>query len=203
MRVGVFRRIGSFIIDALPVIATLSLCFSLFVGGLLKPINYDEHMAAYRAKTEAFAEEALPYHEQLVAEEITQDQYNTLVQPIEASYEFDGEETTEQIQTYLTYITRSIIYYIVGFNLVYLIYNVATKGKTFGRKLTKIELKGKINLWTILLREVIWKTGFWGLTLGAGILVDMIMIGATTKKQSFRDMVTNIRVTHEGVDYPF
>jgi hypothetical protein len=103
----------------------------------------------------------------------------------------------------MTYLGRSVIYYLVGFNVVYFIYNVITKGKTFGRKFTKIELKGKINLWTLLLREIIWKTGYWGLTLGAGILVDMIMIGATSKKLSFRDMVSNIRVTHEGIDYPF
>ena len=203
MRVGLFRRIGSFIIDALPVIATLSLCFSLFVGGLIKPDNYDEHMEAYKAKVAAFNAEALPYHNQLVAEEITQDEYNTIVGPIEESYEFDGEETSEQIQTYMTYIGRAVIYYLVGFNVVYFIYNAATKGNTFGRKFTKIELKGKVNFWTILLREIIWKTGYWGLTLGAGILVDMIMIGLTTKKLTFRDMVSQIRVTHAGVDYPF
>ncbi len=202
MIVGVFRRIAAFVFDALPVLGVLSLLSTLFVGGLIKPDNYDEYLAAYQSTVEDYNNEVMPIYDQLVAEEITRDEYEELAGPIEDSY-FDNDETRLQVETYLTYIGRQIIYYLVGFNVIYYLYNVLTKGRTLGRRITKIELKGKINWWTLLLREVIWKTGYWGLTLGVGILVDVFMIGITAKKLSFRDIVSQTRVTQEGREYQF
>lgn len=202
MQVGLFRRILSFVIDIVPIITVLSLCFSLFAGDLIKPDNYDEYLEDYQAKVEAYNEEVMPFYDQYVAGELTADEYNEISAPIESSY-FDNEETDNQIRVYIEYIGYSVMYYFIGVNSLYFIYSLVTKTRTFGRKFTKIELKGKINWWTILLREVIWKTGYWTITLGAGILIDIFMIGMTRKKSSFRDMVSQIRVAYEGVDYPF
>jgi hypothetical protein len=202
MNVGLFRRILSLIIDIIPIITILSICFSLFAGDLLKPENYDEYLSSYQQKVEDYNNEVMPYYEQYVAGELTSDEYNEISAPIEASY-FDNDETDEQIRTYLQYVGYGFLYYFIGINTLYFIYSVVTKTKTFGRRFAKIELKGKINWWTILLREIIWKTCYWTITLGAGIIIDMFMIGLTRKKICFRDMVSQIRVTHEGIDYPF
>ena len=188
--------------DSLPIIGTLSICFTLFAGNLLKPENYDIHREAYLTKVTAYNLEVTPYYEQYTNGDLTQEEYTAIVEPIEESY-FDNEETDIQTVSYVEYLRNSFLFYFLGFNLIYYFYNLFTKGKTLGRRVLKIELKGKINWWTLLLREVIWKTGYWILTLGAGVLVDMFMMGATTKKLSFRDMVSRIRVTQEGIDYPF
>lgn len=202
MKVGVWRRIGSFLLDLVPIITILSLCFSLFAGDLLKPEDYDELSEAYQAKVTAYNDEVMPYYDQYTEGELTLEEYNEIAGPIEDSY-FDNDETEAQMRVYLDYLRNGVLYYFIGINIIYFAYCGFTKENTLGRRLLKVELKGKINWWTILLRELIWKTGYWGLTLGAGIVVDFIMITFTKKKMCFRDMVSNIRVTYDGIEYPF
>ena len=68
----------------------------------------------------------------------------------------------------------------------------------------KIELQGKINWWTLFIREVIWKSFFWVLTLFVfGIILDGALILFTQKKRTLRDIVSGITVNVEGVTYPF
>lgn len=201
MRVGVFKRGGAFIFDAMPIFLILSLLFSLFVGDILKPEGYDVGMEEY---------------------EVIREQYNDLIEPLTAQNEAgtlsdaDYQEEldnlsssfTEDTKTYtimmMNFLIDSIFYYVLSYTILYYAYNVLTKGKTFGRKFMKIELQGKINWWTLLVREVIWKTGFWILTLAiGGILIDIIMVSFTNKKRTLRDMVSGITVAVEGVTYPF
>jgi uncharacterized RDD family membrane protein YckC len=88
--------------------------------------------------------------------------------------------------------------------LIYFVYNGFTKGKTLGRRMAKIELQGKINWWTLFVREVIWKFGYWMLLLFiGGIILDILMISFSAKKMALRDLITGITVQHEGVQYPF
>jgi hypothetical protein len=70
--------------------------------------------------------------------------------------------------------------------------------------MAKIELLGNVNWWTLFVREVIWKFGYWML-LGfiGGIILDIAMISVGAKKRAPRDIVTGITVQHEGVQYPF
>jgi hypothetical protein len=56
----------------------------------------------------------------------------------------------------------------------------------------------------LLVREVIWKFGYWTITLViGGILLDAAMIGLSQKKQALRDIVSGIYLKYEGVEYPF
>lgn len=202
MRVGLWRRVLSLVVDIIPIITVLSICFSLFVGDIIKPENYDEHQESYQAKVQAYNDEVIPYFEQYTEGELTTEEYNEITKPIEESY-FDNEETDNEVRSYLTYVGSVIAYFFIGTNLVYFIYSGITKGRTFGRIFAKIELKGKVNWWTLFLREFIWKTLYWSVTFGAGILIDVFMIAFTRKKMAFRDMVSQTRVAYEGIDYPF
>ncbi len=201
MRVGVLRRIGSYLLDAIPIFATLSLLFSFFVGDLIEPEGHDELVAEFQEITEKYNTMLEPYFEEYEAGTLSEEDYNDIVENHRQYYEL---ETRDHTYGMLLYYQRVLIYFIASFTLVYYAYNVITKGRTIGRKMMKIELQGKINWWTLLLREVIWKTGYWMLTLFiGGILLDIAMITFTNKKQAPRDFVTGITLKFEGVNYPF
>ena len=54
MRVGVFRRAGSFFVDFLPIFVVISLLFQFFVGEMLKPDNYDVLYEEYESIRETY-----------------------------------------------------------------------------------------------------------------------------------------------------
>lgn len=186
----------SFLVDLIPIITVLSMCFTFFVGELLKPENYDALRSSYLQKIEDYNEEVAEPFSQYESGEISPEEYNEITAPIEASY-FHTDETDEEVLAYLQYTGYTVLYYFIGFNLIYFIYIGITQGRTFGRRFTKIELKGKINWWTLFLREFIWKTFYWSVTFGVGILVDVFMISFTRNKLAFRDMVAPIKVEYE------
>ena len=201
MRVGVFRRAVSFLVDLLPIFAVLSLLFTLFVGEMLKTDDYDAFMEEYNSITEEYNDLVAPYRTQYDEGEITLEEYEEIINPIIEEY---NEETLPHVRAMLDYFQKGLIYYIASFTFIYYFYSLFTKGNTFGRKLMKIELQGNINWWTLLLREVIWKTGYYMLTLFVfGIVLDMAFIAFSGKKKAPRDFVTNITVAHQGVTYPF
>jgi len=201
MRVGVFKRIGSFLLDAIPLFFILSLLFTFLVGDLLKPNNYDALMSELEVIQERYNDLIEPYKTQYEDDIITEAEYTVYVDDIRNDY---LDETSEHLEANLSYIIRTVIYYVVAFILTYYIYNVVTKGNTIGRQMMKIELQGKINWWTLLLREVFWKPVYWVLTLGiGGIILDIAMITFSNRKQAPRDIVSGITVQHQGVNYPF
>jgi len=201
MRVGILRRIGSYLLDLVPIIAILSLLFQFLVGDMLKPDNYDNLLEEYNQITANYNDLAADYQERYDAGEITEDEFNDSYQVLVEGHTADTIEHTEAI---LLFYSRVLVYYLISITLLYYVYSAATKGNTIGRQLLKIELTGKINWWTLFIREVIWKTGYYMLTLFiGGILVDMFMISFTAKKKAPRDFISKIDVKFRGVDYPF
>ncbi len=201
MKVGALRRIGSYLLDIIPIFALLSLLFTFFVGDLLEPEGYDELLVEYREITTNYNEQVLPFYEQFENGELTQDEYQVEISDYTDQYLLDSDE---HVKVMIVYFSNALIYYITAFTLLYYAYSVITKGHTLGRKMMKIELHGKITWWTLLVREVIWKTGYYMLTLFiGGILIDVLMISFSSKKLAPRDYVTKITVKYEGTDYPF
>lgn len=201
MKVGVLRRIGSYLLDVLPIFAILSLLFTFFIGDLLQPEGYDELLVEYNEITVSYNEEVSPFYEQFENGELTKDQYEAEVSVLTEQYLVDSDE---HIRAMIVYFRTTLIYYATAFTIVYYAYSLITKGHTLGRKMMKIELQGKINWWTLLVREVIWKTGYYMLTLLiGGIIIDFFMISFSNSKKAPRDYVTGITVKHEGVNYPF
>ena len=201
MRVGSFRRIGSYLVDLIPIIAIISLLFQFLVGDMLKPDNYDNMLEEYNQITEDYNVLAADYNAQYEAGTITEDEYNVFYQSLIDGHTSDTEVHT---QTIIQYYSSTLFYYLVAVTILYYVYSGSTKGNTIGRQMFKIELTGKINWWTLFIREVIWKTGYYMLTLFiGGILVDIFMISFTAKKKAPRDLISKIDVKLQGVDYPF
>lgn len=201
MRVGLFRRIASFLLDAVPILVTLSLLFSLFVGDLLKEDGYDDLIVEYQTIVVEYNATIDPYLQQFENDEITESEYLAL---IEDDYDQFIEDTNIHTEAMLNYFVRSFMYHFIGFIVIYYAYNLILKGRTYGRQIMKIELGGKITWWTIFVREIIYKVMFWLITLFiGGILIDMAVIAFSKHGKAPRDFVSNTYIKYEGVDYPF
>jgi hypothetical protein len=61
MRVGLSRRILSYVIDAAPILAIVFVLHSLFVGGMIENQipNYTEHRETYTINYEIYSNELL------------------------------------------------------------------------------------------------------------------------------------------------
>jgi hypothetical protein len=201
MRVSVFKRIGSYLLDAIPILVILSLLFSFLVEDIIKPEGYDALMEEYTEINEHYNTLIDPYLLQYENGDITEDEYSDILDNHMLYYNHDVEEHTIAM---INYFRDTVFFYLVAFTLIYYLLNGFTKGKTPGRRLMKIELRGKINWWTLFVREVIWKTGYWMLTIFiGGIVLDIAMISFSSKKLAPRDIVTDITLQYEGVNYPF
>lgn len=198
MRVGILRRVGSFIVDAMPIFVILSLLFQFFVGELLKQDNYDVMYAEYEELRVTYFGDL---EQQYLDDELTLEEYQVEFDEINPQFQ---AATEDHYAVLFEYMIRVIMYNVLGFILIYYLYSVFMKGRTLGRRLLKIELGGNINAWTLFMREVLWKLGYWVVTfLIGGIILDILFISFSKKRQTLRDIVTRTYVKYEGVDYPF
>lgn len=201
MRVGVFRRIGAYVLDLIPIIAIISLLFQFLVGDVLKPDNYDSLFEEYNTITADYNDLATEYNTQYDSGLLTEDEYTDLFAVLVEDHAADTSSHREVITDY--YIS-ALLYYLISVTLVYYVYSASTKGNTIGRQMMKIELTGKINWWTMFVREVVWKAFYYSLTLFVGgLIVDFFMISFSAKKKAPRDFISKIDVKFKGVDYPF
>lgn len=202
MRVGFFKRFGSFFLDAMPIIFVLTLLFQFFVGDLLKQDGYDDYVAEYNVFIDEYNDKYDEYALQFENEEISETLFTNLVNNALTDFNWKTREQVSVIGMYTLILVPS--YFILSFTIIYYAYNLLTKTKTLGRRILHIEVKGKITWWTIFIREVLWKCMFYSLTLIiGGLLIDIVSIGLSKNKKAARDYVTNTRIAHEGVDYPF
>lgn len=202
MRVGVFRRFASFFLDAMPILLVLGLLLNLFVGDILKSQypNYDEIAATYQENINDYYLTLDQYLLDLNEETITQEQYDTMIVDLRDTFTLNNEYHESVI---LANYYSIFIYFLVSYVLISYFYNLITKGQTYGRKIMKLELVGKVNWFSLILREVLWKTLFWVFTLSIGIWVDIALITFTRKKRTFRDMLSETQVVFQGTSYPF
>lgn len=201
MTVGLFRRISSFILDALPILLIVSLSFTLLVGEWLKEDGYDALIEEYQILDEAYYNATEPYRVQLDNEEITQEEYVEIIEP---DYNAFIDATEEHRTAIVIYIAKSALYHFLAFTVVYYLYSLLLKGATYGRKLMGIELGGRINWWTLFVREVLYKMFYWLITIFVlGIGIDIATMTFSKRKKAPRDFVSNTYVKFIGVDYPF
>lgn len=200
MRVGAFRRITALLFDIIPLIVICSLIFNYLGADLIKPDGYDEIKADYDALADEYydkiAELQLQYEDGEISDVVYVDQQALVLK----AFNRQAEEYVMPVFMF-EFVTKTI-YYITTVTLLYYFYSLAMKGRTVGRRIMKIELGGKVTWWTLLLHEVIWKTGYWMLTLFVGgITLDIIMISFSRKKQAPRDLISGVYVKYEGVEY--
>lgn len=200
MRIGVFKRIASYLLDAIPIIFVLGLLFSLFVGSMMEPDNYDSVLAVYEENQTEYFDTLDGYYEDYDNGLITEEELQEKEQLLLDNFLEDNEHLEDVIYTYYT---NTVLYYYFGFTLLYFVYILVTKGQTFGRRFLKIQLSGRVTFWTLFLREILWKNVFWTFTFGIGFIIDWLLITFTRKKRTLRDSLTETYLSHAGIDYPF
>ena len=202
MRVGFFRRLTAFLVDTMPIILTLSLLLSLFVGDLLKSEypNYEEDFAIYQENLDVYYTSLTGLGEQRDEETITPEEYTTQSTDLREDFNTVNADYSSMI---LAYYLNVVLYFFISYSIINYFYNLILKGQTFGRRFMKIELYGKITWFTLLLREFLWKPVFWLFTFSAGIAIDIGLILFTKKKKTIRDYLSDTELRFTGISYPF
>lgn len=202
MRVSLFKKIMAYLLDAMPIFLLLMVLNTLFVADLLKnPYpDYDANYEIYQQNVDEYYSTIDVYILDLENEVITQDEYDIQITTLRDDFLDVNGETEVMIYEYFT---RLIYYFLISFLVVKYLYNVFTKGQTFGLKLMKLEMVGKINWFSLLLRELFWRELFWVFTFGLGFLVDSIMVTFGKKRRTLRDIFSNTSIIYQGTSYPF
>jgi len=202
MRVSLIKKIMAYLIDAMPIFLLLMILNTLFVAEILKnPYeNYDANYEVYQQNVDEYYNTIDLYFQDLEDEIITQEEYDIQITTLRDDFLELNSETETVI---FEYYTRLIYYFLISFLVVKYLYNVITKGQTYGLKLMKLEMVGRINWFSLLLRELFWRELFWVFTFGLGFFIDVIMLTITKKRRTLRDIFSNTSIIYQGTSYPF
>jgi len=201
MSASAFKRVLSFFVDFILILGLVTLTYRVVARPLIENSidNFDTLYAAFYDAQADRIEDITLLQESLDEGLITETEYTQEVALID---EFYNENYEEETLVFAALIYQSIIYYLVSASLVNYCYNLLLKGRTIGRRISKLRLSGNVNWWTLLLRELMWKPVYWIFTLGFGIFLDFIMIALTSSKKTLRDYVSKTRVVVEDTLYP-
>jgi len=202
MRVSLFKKIMAYLLDAMPILMLLMVLNTLFVAEILKNpyTDYDEKYEVYQQNVDEYYNTIDLYYQDLEDETITQEEYDIEISNLRDDFLVINDDTETMIYGYFT----SLIYYfLISFLVIKYLYNVITKGQTFGLKLMKLEMVGKVNWFSLLLRELFWRELFWIFTFSLGLFIDLIMITLTKKRRTLRDIFSNTSIIYQGTSYPF
>jgi len=202
MRVSLIKKIMAYLIDAMPIFLLLMILNTLFVAEILKnPYeNYDANYEVYQQNVDEYYNTIDLYFQDLEDETITQEEYDIQITTLRDDFLEINSDTETVI---FEYYTRLIYYFLISFLVVKYLYNVITKGQTYGLKLMKLEMVGRINWFSLLLRELFWRELFWVFTFGLGFFIDVIMLTITKKRRTLRDIFSNTSIIYQGTSYPF
>lgn len=198
MRASFFKRSLSFLIDINVIYIILYVLFLLFINSLIKGgiPNVDKYIELQEKQLERTAQLYDEIDEQLREGIITEDEHQ---------YKFDlySENSNTLARTYLptilVYYLNVGLYFFGSFVLLNYFYNLILDGNTIGRRLLKLRLEGRINWFSLLNRELLYKGCFGLLTLP----IDFYLIKFSKKKKALRDLATGIYVIDESAKYPF
>jgi len=219
MRIGLFRRSASYLIDIIPIITVITLLLSWFVGDMIKLSIHEDFYrleTMYNENLEKYNEITDPYYEQYENGDITYDEYVEIVTPIQDDFIHNHTYIFQIV--FINYWIFVALYIFISLNVAYYVYMLITKGNTIGRKIMKIELKGHVTWYSLLMREILWKHFFWlfPLTLAMAfnfgivffllpicLFIDITLIVFSKKRRTLRDTFSKTYLTPVGVNYPF
>lgn len=223
MNAGFFKRAFSSLLDASIIILVLYLSF--IVGGrtiLRNQVeNFDEIFAAYNQVVDEYNASLNTLYEEYTAaieladgdkdlEAAAQTVYDEGKAALDAQQLLDIEPYDESLTPYFL---NCIFYFALGFIILLTIYTVLLKGMTLGRRLMQLKLEGSVNPITIFFHDIIFKYFFvvmlsltWNpyaglLLIGVSLILDVILINFTRRKQTLRDLLVKISVVKTGYGY--
>ncbi|MFW5894542.1 MAG: RDD family protein [Bacillota bacterium] len=215
------RRIGSFFIDMLAIAMIVNFSFTLIAGPVIQEyIGYEDGMLSeVITESDEYTDQREAYEDKLENDEdYTQEDYDEDMDALDQEY-------NERNRTAMSYIYWTVFYHWGLVTLLYYVYNGILKGQTFGRRFLKVYMSGRINWWTLFMREVLWKFFFWVfvgvlassvlsvtfliqsflwvILLPLGLWIDVFMILSTRNKKTLRDKLSGTRILHKDIIYPF
>ena len=115
MRVGFFRRLTAFLLDAMPIIMILSLLLSLFVGDLLKSSypDYDHKISIYQENMDNYYDTLNTYKTQLDAELLEIEEYEAMALSLQDDFTNNNEYF---ISIIFAYYLNVAIYFFISFS---------------------------------------------------------------------------------------
>jgi hypothetical protein len=203
MKVGFFKRTGSYILDVVPLFLLITATLTWFVGDIIENSidDYSRLEAIYNDRLEEQVEISSGYYEQLEEDIITEEEYGELISELQNTFLHNNEYLINVVIYQYWY--TAVAYVLITFFLLYLTYMIVMKGNTLGRTLMQIELQGKVTWYNIILREFCWKFLFWCGTLSIGLAIDIGLIAFSKKKRTLRDYFSHTYLAPKGVNYPF
>jgi len=201
MNANVLKRGLSFFIDTVFILALVVLLYRVVARPLIENSipNFDTLYSTFIEAQDARFEEIVSVQEDLDQGLISEEAYTEQLDEIDQAY---NENYADETAAYTTFITSSAVYFIGLSTLINYLYQATTGGRTVGRRVAKLRLAGPVNWWTLLVREVFWKSIYWVFTLGFGIFIDFILISLTQQRKTIRDYLTKTKVVVEDTLYP-
>ncbi len=205
MNAGLFKRSLAFIIDGFIYLSITFWIFNFIAGPVYQRQfdDFDMHWNVYFEVTEMVEEDMEVHQARYEDNEITYAELLEIRAGIFNDY-YEDEQYRESIDIALGYRDFTMFSSILIFILANYIGILVLKGQTLGRKLMKLRLSGEVNWFSLLLREVFWKYLFWLLTLGIGLMIDILMIFLSTNHTALRDRFSKTHVVEvlEDGTYP-
>ncbi len=202
MKVSFYKKVLSYLLDVIPILFVLNILLIMFVGDMLKnPYpDFEQDVAVYRENVDIYYDTLDGYYQDLVDEVITEDAYDILSIDLRDDFATANGDAETMI---FSYYTAVLLYFLISFLVIKYIYTLIMKGQTLGLKMMKLEMAGRINWFSLLLREVFWREVYWIFTFGIGALVDLVMVIVTKKKKTLRDVFSDTHIIYQGTSYPF
>ena len=222
MAAGFFKRAFSTLFDFVLIFALIYLTY-LAVGRTViqNQIPYfDELYEAFQEINDVYTKDndriRLEYDAQMTLadgnkelETLALTRYTEQMALLDAQNLVDIEPYNQPLTRFFLF---SIYYFAVGFLIVMGIYTVAMKGKTIGRRLLKIELKGSSNPLMMFMHDIILKyfllvlvimVSLYGglMFLLFAVLFDLTLITFTRTKRTLRDSLLKMSVETQGKFY--
>lgn len=202
MNAGFFKRLASFIIDFTIIFAIVFTSFRIIGAPILQNRidDYPDHVVIYNQAMNDYLANLDEIQARLDRGIYTESQAEIERAELEESFNENYYEVSQTVYSYWIY---SFVYFAVLLTLVNYLYVLGFKGRTFGRKLMKLRLSGRVTWWSLFIREVLWKSFFWIFTFSFGLAIDFGLIAFTKNRKTIRDYVSGTRVILDDVVYPF
>ncbi|MDD4355025.1 MAG: RDD family protein [Candidatus Izemoplasmatales bacterium] len=222
MNAGFFKRSFSTLIDLLIVFVIVYLTFILFGRSVLRNqipdfdrVNdfYQEVLEVYNQDLEVLSEEYSAAITLAAGDKEKEAEAQLLYQ---IKTDIIRNQNTIDIEPFNRPLTRyfmlNISYYAIGFLILMTIYTLALKGRTVGRIVMGLELKGSVHIVSVFFHDIVFKYFLIVLLLVVNlnlgiivfflqILLDMIMLSISRKKATLRDIILKITVEKKGYSH--
>jgi hypothetical protein len=204
MRAGYLRRLTSALIDLIVVILVVYLAFIFFGRSLIqnRVNNYDQINDNLQAVLDV-RNDNLEY---LDSQDIDADLQRQQIAVINHLSAFD-ESVYERLLS--QYFSETVYFYVIGITLLLSVMVIAFNGNTLGRRVMRIELVGNVNLFNVIVHDLLLKyilivalvmfnLYYAFIIIPLYFLIDLFLIVLTKNKTTLRDNLSKIVVNYKS-----